>query len=454
MFFSLKKRNFFRDGMFVSLKRLNLSYYNNRNNMKKIISPSSVHGTVTAPSSKSYAQRAVAVAALAHGESVLRNIGSCDDTDAALSVAQSLGASVQREGNDVVICGVSPSSLGSGVLNIGESGLSTRLFTPVASLSSGEVTVTGHGSILSRPVSMMEAPLRSLGVEIETTDGHLPLRVRGPLHGGEVEIDGSISSQFLTGLLTALPLAEGDSTIIVDNLASRPYIDMTCEVLRSFGVHVTNDDYTRFFVKGGQRYTPQCYNIEGDWSGASCLLVAGALCGDITVRNLHGRSMQADKAILEALDYAGASISIEWEQVTVSRAPLNSFSFDATHCPDLFPALVALAAGCRGESTLLGTGRLTHKESDRAKVLIELYRAMGIEIDGSYDDALIVKGGDIKGGVSLSSHGDHRMAMSIAVSALRADSPIEIDGAEAVTKSYTGFFDDLAAVSVSTDTPR
>lgn len=411
--------------------------------MQKTIHPSPISGTTTAPSSKSYAQRAIAVAALADGESILRNIGRCDDIDAALSAAEALGATVTRTGGDVSIIGHTAPVQASDVLSVGESGLSARLFTPIAALLSEKMVITGCGSLMSRPVSMMEEPLRRLGVRVTTSDGRLPVTVCGPLRGGKVEVDGSISSQFLSGLLTALPLAEGDSVITADNLMSRPYIDMTCDVLRSFGVHVDNDSYRTFTIKGGQRYKHQCYNIEGDWSGASCLLVAGALAGDVTVTNLCGRSMQADKAILEALDYAGADISIEWGHVRVRRSRLDSFSFDATHCPDLFPALVALAAGCRGESILLGTSRLTHKESDRAGVLIDLYSAMGIEINAEYDDAMIVRGGDIKGGVSLSSHGDHRMAMSVAISALRADKPITIEGAEAVSKSYAGFFDDL-----------
>lgn len=414
-----------------------------RTRMHKTIHPSSISGTTAAPSSKSYAQRAIAVATLADGESILRNIGRCDDIDAALSVAEALGATVSRTGDDVSIIGHSTLTPTSETLSVGESGLAARLFTPIAAMLQKKVTITGHGSLMSRPVSMMEEPLRRLGVEVTTSEGKLPVTVRGPLKGGHAEVDGSVSSQFLTGLLTALPLAGGDSVITAENLVSRPYIDMTCDVLRSFGVHVDNDSYHTFTIKGGQRYKHQCYNIEGDWSGASCLLVAGALAGDVTVTNLCGRSLQADKAILEALDYAGADISIEWGHVRVRRSMLNSFSFDATNCPDLFPALVALAAGCRGESTLLGTSRLTHKESDRAKVLIDLYSAMGIEINAEYDDALIVRGGEIKGGMTLSSHGDHRMAMSVAVSALRADKPITIEGAEAVGKSYAGFFDDL-----------
>ncbi len=414
--------------------------------MLKTVSPSSLSGSVKAPSSKSYAQRAVAVAALADGESILRNIGSCGDIAAALSAAEALGASVDMSGGDAAITGRSLPDPVSGIVSIGESGLSARLFTPIAALSGRPVVITGRGSVMSRPIDMVETPLRVLGAVVDTTGGRLPLTVCGPLRGGEVEVDGSVSSQFLSGLLTALPLVAEDSVITVDNLTSRPYIDMTCDVLQSFGVRVENENYRRFTVRGGQRYKPQCYNVEGDWSGASCLLVAGALSGSVTVGNLHGRSLQADKAILEALDYAGARISIEWDQVTVERSPVNCFSFDATDCPDLFPALVALAAGCEGESTILGTGRLTHKESDRAKVLIDLYAAMGISIDGSYDDAFIVRGGPVKGGMTLPSHGDHRMAMSVAVSALRADSPITIDGAEAVDKSYPRFFDDLAAL--------
>lgn len=413
--------------------------------MIKEIFPSEIKGEVYAPASKSYAQRAVAVSALAHGESILRNIDSCNDIDAAVSVVRNLGASVEIKGRECVVYG-GPIHAEGAVLNIGESGLATRLFTPVAALMNVPVTVTGTGSILKRPVGMMEEPLRALGVKISSNKGFLPIELQGKIKGGELTIDGSLSSQFLTGLLITLPLAETDSVIHVKGLRSRPYIDMTIEVLRAFGVRVENENYESFYIKGNQHYRPQCYNVEGDWSGASCLLVAGAIAGEVSVCNLNPHSLQADKAILHALDYAGAGLSLEWDKVTISKAPLVGFSFDATDCPDLFPALIALAVNCSGQTVLMGTNRLKHKESDRAHALTAIYKAMGAEIDNSYENVMVIRGGGLKGGVTVDSFNDHRIAMSAAVAALTSENPVSVTRAECVNKSYCRFWDDLEKI--------
>ena len=403
--------------------------------------PGRTEGSIDAPASKSYAQRAIAVATLTQGESILRNIDHSEDTDAALSIAQELGAEIKLSGRECSVIG--GRSLVGQILNVNESGLSTRLFTPIAALYDKPITITGHGSILKRPIKMMEAPLHKLGVKISSNNGFLPVEVQGPIQGGEVHVDGSMSSQFLTGLLVTLPLAQQDSIIHVSELKSKPYIDMTIDTLRAFGAEIENTDYKEFIIKGNQKYKPTCYNIEGDWSGASCLLVAGAIAGSITISNLNPRSLQADKAILHALDYAGAHISMEWDQVTVSRGRLEGFSFDATDCPDLFPALTVLAAHCQGESTIIGTSRLKHKESNRATALAEVFGTLGINIDLSYDNVMIVKGGKIKGGVEISSHEDHRIAMAAAVASLTADKRNKITGAEAVNKSYSRVWGDF-----------
>ncbi len=304
--------------------------------MIKTIKPSGVGGVLDAPASKSYAQRALAAALLADGETVLENMGLCNDTSAALGVVETLGAQVRREGRTYFIKGgfrPEPATL-----DIGESGLATRLFTPVAALSPRPVTITGHGSILRRPISMMERPLGELGVDISTSGGYLPLTVSGPARGGAAGIDGSSGSQFLTGLLMALPLAGNDSELRVSELTSKPYIDMTIGLLREFGVRVDHEDYRIFRIPGGQRYRPVTYNVEGDWSGASCLLVAGAVAGNVMVRNLNGCSLQADLAIVTALERAGANVLTgNGNSYTVSKGELKGFEFDATHCPDLFP---------------------------------------------------------------------------------------------------------------------
>lgn len=414
--------------------------------MKREIRASHVGGVLNAPTSKSYAQRAVAAALLAEGETLLQNMELCNDTEAALDVARRLGATVVCEGRDYRITGgLNPLSSD---LNIGESGLATRLFTPIAALCGQPLTITGHGSILTRPVSMMEQPLRDLGAQVSTREGFLPIHVYGPLQGGEVVVDGSMSSQFITGLLMALPLAGRDSVVRVAELNSKPYVDMTIEVAGSFGVEITHDRYSTFHIQGNQRYLPQIYNVEGDWSGVSCILVAGAVAGNIMVKNLNSCSLQADMGIIVALDRAGANILAGGNTYTVSKSSLRGFEFDATHCPDLFPALVALAANCEGRTVLTGTKRLTNKESDRAKTLADVFGRLGIRVDISTKDVMIVEGGAIRGG-EVSSHNDHRIAMAAAVAGLTAETPVVIDGAEAVEKSYPAFWDDLETITTA-----
>lgn len=409
----------------------------------QIIMPGRLAGSVTAPASKSFAQRAVAAALLAQGRSTLTHMGMSNDTRAALEVARNLGAVITQQADAYTVDGgLNPRST---KLNIGESGLSARLFVPVASLTNMTVTVSGEGSILRRPIAMMEEPLQALGVEVHTNGGYLPIEVRGPMHGGEITVDGSLSSQFITGLLMALPLVPEDTTLHVEKLKSRPYIDMTLSLLAAFGIDVKNEAYERFHIAGGQHYEPTVYNIEGDWSGASCLLVGGATAGSATIRNLNPVSSQADVAIIDALAKAGAQIITTSEAVTVKQGDLYGFEFDATDCPDLFPALVALGAACRGVTTLTGTNRLLYKESNRARTLSEVFGALGIEVDIETENVMRITGGAIRS-ATVSSHNDHRIAMAAAVAGLRADGPVTITEAGAVAKSYPDFWEDLAAL--------
>ena len=409
--------------------------------MKQIISSSAISGSITPPCSKSYAQRALAVALLADGESTIGNLELCDDTRSAIRCIEALGAEVTLIDDSTIRVrgGLAPRT---DRLHIGESGLATRLFTPIASLHNQPITINGEGTILYRPISMMIDPLRQLGVEVRDGGGFLPIQVCGPMQGGEVAVDGSISSQFLTGLLLSLPMAQNDTTIYVKNLKSLPYVDMTIDTARRFGVEIAHKDYCEFFIEGNQHYTATDYMIEGDWSGAAPMFVAGAVAGEVTVENISRLSLQADTAIIEALISAGAEVESTDNAITVRHRRLKAFEFDATHCPDLFPALVALAANCEGTSTLYGTERLLHKESNRAATLAEEYAKAGIEVDIDEQNIMRVRGGKIHG-CTADSHGDHRIAMSMAVAALTADAPITIEGAECVAKSYPSFFDDL-----------
>lgn len=408
--------------------------------MKTTILKGRIAGSITAPASKSYAQRAVAAALLAGGETTLTHLDLCNDTRAALDVARRLGASVSHEGTTYTIRGgLNPVST---KLNIGESGLATRLFTPIASLCHMPITINGEGSILRRPIEMMEEPLQALGVEVISNGGYLPISVKGPMRGGEIHVDGSLSSQFITGLLMALPLSPNDTVLHVENLKSRPYVDMTIDLAARFGVAIEHNNYEQFYIAGGQHYTPCTYNIEGDWSGASCLLVAGATAGSITIRNLNHISLQADLAIIEALARAGAEIITTNSSVTVHGGSLHAFEFDATDCPDLFPALAALAASCEGTSVLTGTQRLTYKESNRAETIAEVFGRLGIGVDLSEENTMRITGGPVSSAV-VDSHNDHRIAMAAAVAALSSDDSVVIEGADAADKSYPNFWNDL-----------
>ena len=404
-----------------------------------------IAGVATPPCSKSYAQRALAAALLAEGESVLRNLDFCDDTLSAIRTIEALGAEVERmdERTVKVRGGLAPKS---DTLNVGESGLATRMFTPIASLCSTPITIQGEGTLLYRPMHMMIEPLRKLGVDVRDGGGRLPIEVCGPVSGGEIEVDGSVSSQFLTGLLMALPMAGEDTTIAVENAVSKPYLDMTIDMASKFGVNIQHNDYQEFYVEGGQKYEAADLVIEGDWSAAAMLLVAGAVAGEVKLTNISLLSKQADVAICDALVRAGAEVTSEPDSVTVAHRDLVAFEFDATQCPDLFPALAALAAAAEGESVIYGTHRLEHKESNRAETIAKEYAKLGIEVrlEG---DAMYIKGGEIHSAEG-DSHHDHRIAMSLAVSALRSDGEVLVHGAECVAKSYPDFFEALESLRV------
>lgn len=414
--------------------------------MDKSVSLGSVNGTITPPSSKSYAQRAIALALLSKGRTTLRNIEFCKDTRSALACIEALGAKITFIDERTISIDGGLNPIGNS-LHVGESGLATRLFTPIASLNRSAICIQGEGTLLHRPMHMMIEPLRELGVKVKDGGGYLPIEVEGPIHGGKIRVDGSVSSQFITGLLLALPMAEEDTTLYVDSAVSTPYIDMTIDTAQRFGVEIMHNegDYSEFFIEGRQEYTPTDISIEGDWSGASTMLVAGAIAGEVTVKNISTLSRQADTAICRALERAGAGIVIEHGSITVSKRPLKAFTFDATNCPDLFPALAALAAAAEGESTIIGTNRLMHKESDRAETIRREYEKLGISVDISVDNIMKIQGGKILP-ATVFSHNDHRIAMSLAVSALRCEGTVTIENAECVEKSYPEFFEDLESI--------
>jgi 3-phosphoshikimate 1-carboxyvinyltransferase len=407
--------------------------------MERCVEPSGIKGQIKAPASKSMTQRAIAAALLADGQSIIFNPSYCDDSLAAMSIAVGLGARLEPKPGELRIQGAR--ILKEPKLNCGESGLAIRMFSPIAALFPAEITMVGANSLKKRPMSMIEEALSQLGVKCTSTEGFLPLTIHGPIIGGTCVIDGSVSSQLLTGLLMALPLAGNDSVIKVKNLKSKPYIDMTIQILRSFGITIQNSDHELFNIPGNQKYIPKKYTVESDWSGGAFLLVAGAINGQLILQGLRSDSKQSDMAVLKALESAGASMKINDDQIVISKSELKAFDFDATESPDLFPPLVALASYCKGVSVIKGVSRLIHKESNRAIALQEEFGKMGIAIEIN-DDLMKITGGQPVS-ARVESHDDHRIAMAVAVAALGATGKITIRDSQCVAKSYPGFFDDL-----------
>lgn len=403
-------------------------------------------------------QRACAAALVKAGHTLIKNPGHSNDEKAAVQIVKDLGAVTVEylaDGDLVILSdGIRQKNA---TIHCGESGLSARMFTPLAALNSFETKITGTGSLADRPFDFFDQVLPRLGVTIKSRSGRLPVTIRGPLQPADIEVDGSLSSQFLTGLLLAYSASDAcDVTIRVRDLKSRPYIDLTLDVMKRFGMKLpVNRGYTDFYFGKEPHFYPftyQEYTVERDWSGGAFLLVAGAVAGPVTIRGLDLTSSQADKVILDALMAAQAGIAIDAKGITVHPAEMSGFEFDATDCPDLFPPLVTLAAYCKGPTAIKGVSRLAYKESNRAVTLQEEFRKMGVLID-LRDDIMMVEGGAVLNGAVVHSHHDHRIAMACAVAALKARGETVIEEALAVDKSYPGFFRDLKSLGADVSLP-
>ncbi|MEO6456002.1 MAG: 3-phosphoshikimate 1-carboxyvinyltransferase [Ginsengibacter sp.] len=420
------------------------------------INPSLISGNVHAPASKSSMQRACAAALISNRETIISNAGKSNDDLAAIEVIKKLGATVTFKNDKLLVRGSDFKNI-SREINCGESGLGLRMFAPIAALSHHEILLNGSGSLLQRPMDFFDEIFPQLGISIQSNNGKLPIKIKGPLQPGNITIDGSLSSQFLTGLLMAYAKAcTAPVTIQVQNLTSKPYIDLTLNVLEHFGWHIENRNYAEFhFDPNVSKVSPTwgdlegaSYTVEGDWSGASFLLVVSAISGNVNVEGLDMESAQADKAIIQALQLAGAQISFNANKISVNARNLKGFDFDATDCPDLFPPLVALAAYCNGITHIKGVNRLAHKESNRGLSLQEEFTKMNLKVLLNGDIMTIESNGQPIGAVVHSNH-DHRIAMACAVAALKADGPTTIHSAEAIDKSYPDFYDHLKMLNAS-----
>jgi 3-phosphoshikimate 1-carboxyvinyltransferase len=408
--------------------------------MKYCSVPSEYTGVITAPASKSYLQRAILLAALSDGESRISGYSASDDSEAVINAVNAMGAETLLDGETIIIHG-GISNKCPWTFHCNESALAARMLGALSLLNENSVRITGSGSLMHRPMRMVTETLEHCGKNVVTNIDCLPFEISGPYKFRDIETDGSQTSQLLTGLLITLPLLPQNTLIRVKGLKSKPYIELTIELMQKFGLEISHDDFKVFNIDGNQKPKPAFLHAEGDWSGACFHLVGGAIAGEVTVKGIDITSRQADKAIIQALELCGADCVIQPGSVTVRKNKLLAFNFDASHCPDLFPPLATLAANCSGVSSIKGVGRLFFKESNRAEAIQQEFSKIGVRVSFT-DDTMKVEGWDITG-ATVSSHGDHRMAMALAIMSLNSPAPVVVDGMECVRKSYPGFIKDF-----------
>ena len=408
--------------------------------MKISTKKATIQGCLKAPSSKSSLIRHLALATLAKGTTTLHNVDFCNDTVAALNICKNLGAKVEfGDGFLTITPNYYPIK---NLLNCGESALCARVFAPISAVFDQDFTLVGEGSLLSRPMEMVANALRQMGTNCQLNSGFLPIKTSGTISNFYLKLDGSTTSQLLSGLLITLPKTGKTSTIQVENPQSIPYIKLTLQIMRQYGVEVKNFKFKRFEIEPPQNYIGGSFEVEGDYSGAAFFLVIGALHGKVKVKNLLQDSYQADKQIIEILKKCGAYVEVGEDWVVAEKRVLKPFVFDANHCPDLFPPLVALASKIEGKSEILGAKRLLTKESNRATTLQKEFKKLEVRIDIE-NDKMVIFGNKKPRVAKVKSHNDHRIAMALATSCLSKGDEIEIEKTRCVNKSYPKFFQDL-----------
>ena len=411
--------------------------------------PARIGGTVSAPPSKSMAHRAVLCSALAKGTSHIENLEFSKDISATLAAAGQLCARVESGPTDVLVEGLGHFRPVFGPVDCCESGSTLRFLIPLASLTGQSITFVGRGRLMERPQSVYETLYRKQNLHFEQANGQLT--VAGSLRSGEYTLAGNVSSQFISGLLFALPLLAGDSTLhLIPPVESRSYIEMTRAAQAAFGVTSHWLDDTTLCIPGGQQYHPCDYIVEGDYSQAAFLAVLGAVKGGITLTGLAAETLQGDAAILDILRRCGAKFTQTEAGLVFEQAPLHGVDIDLADCPDLGPVLMVLGLLCEGTTVIRNAERLRIKESDRIAAMEAELRACG-GVLSSEGGTIMVQGCKPRlhaPEAPLSGHNDHRVVMSLTVLALAADIPLAINEAEAVQKSWPHFFDALKPLGV------
>lgn len=398
--------------------------------MKVVIKPSRLCGEIAAPPSKSYAHRLLICAALSDGVSTVRGISKSEDMLATLDCMSALGIEYKTDGDNVTVCGGLDRKQRDTEFACRESGSTLRFFMPIALAAQKKSVFTGSERLISRGIGIYEKLFSENGIEVSKTDKTITLD--GTLKAGKYSVMGNISSQFITGLLFALPLLSGDSELrVIPPVESRPYIDITIDAMKTFGVEIEEPSPNTFKIHGNSKYRPTDTSVEGDWSNAAALFALG-MSGDVKVTGLKDDSVQGDKVCVEHLN----------------RLSSGTPTIDISDCPDLGPVLFA-AAAIKNGATFTGTARLRIKESDRASAMAEEMRKFGIETEVS-DNSVTVKKGELCAPTEvLSSHNDHRIVMAMTL--LSSYVGGVIDTAEAINKSYPDFFKETAKLGLEAE---
>ena len=412
--------------------------------MNVTMKPFQANGTVFAPPSKSDAHRAIICAALSGGVCTIAPIALSDDIRATIGCVEALGAASKIENKTLTIDGTGVFSNKTATLDCGESGSTLRFMIPVAAAGGVEATFLGRGRLPERPIGVYTEALPEKGVTVDT-EGGLPLKISGQLKSGVYRVPGSVSSQFITGLLFALPLLKGDSDIILTSpIQSAGYINMTIRTMAKFGVEVDILD-NGWHIRGRQHYVPSDYTTDGDWSQAAFFLVAGAVSGDVEVLNANIDSAQGDRRIAALLREFGAEVIQDGDRLRVKRSPMTAIDIDASQIPDLVPVLAVCACFANGVTRITNAERLRIKESDRLKTTAQLINSLGGKVKELPDGLEITGVGKLYGGFAEGC-GDHRIVMSAAVCASGAAEKIKCTDAMSINKSYPDFFEDYAKI--------
>ncbi len=414
--------------------------------MRLEIRPGRLAGDVVIPPSKSLSHRAIIAAAMAEGRSSVTNLKFSEDIKATTEAMESLGARFKVGEDYEIIDGVDKLKRLKDEIQCRESGSTIRFMIPVALLAEGKVTFKGEGRLCKRPLGTFLDIFDEQGISYSKGEDELPLTVDGMLKPGRFRVPGDISSQFITGLLYALPKLEGDSVIeISSKLESKGYIDLTLDVLASFGIEIENREYKEFHIRGNQKYRARDYRVEGDYSQVAFWMVAGALGSDIRCHGMRLESLQGDKAIHGILKDMKAEMT-EGEVITVKPSETQGAVIDLSQCPDLGPIITVLASLSRGRTEIVNAKRLRIKESDRITSMTTELNKLGARITET-EEGMVIEGVEtLKGGVTVNAWNDHRVAMALAMAATRCEKPIILEGAESVKKSYPHFWTEYERV--------